>query len=151
LRPDDQLRARLGSYRSPLPPEARDTVLRLLRDGTYDDVFRSVVAEDPDLADKQNQPPSLGAQETRLSEFVTSQPGWEQVKTYTDQFSGPHAERPVSVEALRGTRLGHWRYGMIRCMLWEDRIPGPAIRWSRVAGRRRGKIGWKVTSSRSSG
>ncbi len=45
--------------------------------------------------DEEHQPFSLGAQETRLAAFVASQPGWEQVKTYTDQFSGAYAERPA--------------------------------------------------------
>jgi site-specific DNA recombinase len=56
--------------------------------------------------DEDHQPFSLGAQETRLAAFVTSQPGWEQVKTYTDQFSGAYAERPALQQALRDARLG---------------------------------------------
>ena len=38
--------------------------------------------------------------------FVASQPGWEHVKTYTDQFSGAYSERPGLTEALRDARLG---------------------------------------------
>jgi site-specific DNA recombinase len=53
-----------------------------------------------------HQPFSVGAQETRLAAFVTSQPGWEHVKTYTDQFSGAYAERPALQQALRDARLG---------------------------------------------
>ena len=47
-----ELRVGPGSYRSPLPPEASSAVISLLRDGTYDAAVRSVVAEDPDLADE---------------------------------------------------------------------------------------------------
>ncbi len=36
----------------------------------------------------------------------TSQPGWEHVKTYTDQFSGAYAERPALTDTLRDARLG---------------------------------------------
>ena len=49
--------------------------------------------------DEEHQPFSLGAQETRLAAFIASQPGWEQVKTYTDQFSGAYAERPALATA----------------------------------------------------
>jgi len=56
--------------------------------------------------DEEHQPFSLGAQETRLAAFVTSQPDWEHVKTYTDQFSGAYAERPALQQALRDGRLG---------------------------------------------
>ncbi len=58
--------------------------------------------------DEEHQPFSLGAQETRLAAFVASQPGWEQVKTYTDQFSGAYAERPALTDALRDARLGRY-------------------------------------------
>jgi site-specific DNA recombinase len=58
--------------------------------------------------DEEHQPFSLGAQETRLAAFVASQPGWEQVKTYTDQFSGAYAERPALSDALRDARLGRY-------------------------------------------
>ncbi|MGH9044060.1 MAG: recombinase family protein, partial [Acidimicrobiales bacterium] len=58
--------------------------------------------------DEEHQPFSLGAQETRLAAFVTSQPGWEHVKTYTDQFSGAYAERPALDQALRDARLGRY-------------------------------------------
>jgi site-specific DNA recombinase len=58
--------------------------------------------------DEEHQPFSLGAQETRLEAFVTSQPGWEHVKTYTDQFSGAYAERPALTDALRDARLGRY-------------------------------------------
>ena len=58
--------------------------------------------------DEEHQPFSLGAQETRLAAFVASQPGWEQVKTYTDQFSGAYADRPALTDALRDARLGRY-------------------------------------------
>jgi site-specific DNA recombinase len=58
--------------------------------------------------DENHQPFSLGAQESRLGAFVASQPGWEQVKTYTDQFSGAYAERPALDQALRDARLGRY-------------------------------------------
>ncbi len=58
--------------------------------------------------DEEHQPFSLGAQETRLGAFVASQPGWEQVKTYTDQYSGAYAERPALTQALRDARLGRY-------------------------------------------
>jgi hypothetical protein len=47
-----ELQARPGPYRSPVPPEAADAVLELLRDGTYAAAVARVVAEDPDLADE---------------------------------------------------------------------------------------------------
>ena len=58
--------------------------------------------------DEEHQPFSLGAQETRLAAFVASQPDWEHVKTYTDQFSGAYAERPALSDALRDARLGRY-------------------------------------------
>ena len=58
--------------------------------------------------DEEHQPFSLGAQETRLAAFVASQPGWEHVRTYTDQFSGAYAERPALASALRDARLGRY-------------------------------------------
>ncbi len=58
--------------------------------------------------DEEHQPFSLGAQETRLGAFVASQPGWEHVKTYTDQYSGAYAERPALTQALRDARLGRY-------------------------------------------
>ena len=56
--------------------------------------------------DEEHQPFSLSAQEHRLAAFVTTQPGWEHVKTYTDQFSGAYAERPALQQALSDARLG---------------------------------------------
>jgi site-specific DNA recombinase len=56
--------------------------------------------------DEDRQPFSLEAQGLRLDAFITSQPGWRHVKTYTDQFSGAYAERPGLNEALRDARLG---------------------------------------------
>ena len=56
--------------------------------------------------DEEHQPFSLEAQEHRLTAFVPTQPGWEQVKTYVDQTSGAYAERPGLSEALRDARLG---------------------------------------------
>jgi site-specific DNA recombinase len=56
--------------------------------------------------DEEHQPFSLSAQEHRLTAFVTTQPGWEHVKTYTDQFSGAYAERPALQQALSDARLG---------------------------------------------
>jgi hypothetical protein len=51
-RSSGELQARPGPYRSPVPPEAADAVLELLRDGTYAAAVARVVAEDPDLADE---------------------------------------------------------------------------------------------------
>ncbi|MGH8994418.1 MAG: recombinase family protein, partial [Acidimicrobiales bacterium] len=56
--------------------------------------------------DEEHQPFSLSAQEHRLAAFVSSQPGWEHVKTYTDQFSGAYLERPALQQALLDARLG---------------------------------------------
>src|SRR5439155_8189994 len=56
--------------------------------------------------DEEHQPFSLEAQEHRLSAFVPTQPGWEEVRTYVDQTSGAYAERPGLSEALRDARLG---------------------------------------------
>src|SRR5665213_343510 len=58
--------------------------------------------------DEERQPFSLGAQESRLGAFIPTQPGWEQVATYTDQFSGAYAERPALQDALRDARLGRY-------------------------------------------
>lgn len=58
--------------------------------------------------DEDHQPFSLGAQETRLRSFVASQPGWQHVKTYIDQFSGAYSERPAITEGLRDARLGRY-------------------------------------------
>ena len=49
---------------------------------------------------------SLEAQEHRLMPFIASQPAWAHVRTYTDQMSGAHAERPGLDQALRDARLG---------------------------------------------
>ncbi len=56
--------------------------------------------------DEDHQPFSLSSQEHRLAAFVASQPGWEHVKTYTDQFSGAYSERPGLSDALRDARFG---------------------------------------------
>jgi len=42
----------VGGYASPFPPEARDAVRRLLRDGTYHRAAAAVGASDPDLTDQ---------------------------------------------------------------------------------------------------
>jgi hypothetical protein len=47
-----ELVSRPGPYRSPVPTEAGDVLLGLLRDGTYDAAVRRVVVEDPELADE---------------------------------------------------------------------------------------------------
>jgi hypothetical protein len=40
------------AYRSPLGPEEREFVLRVLRDGTYDAAVAQIGLEDPELADQ---------------------------------------------------------------------------------------------------
>lgn len=56
--------------------------------------------------DEDHQPFSLDAQRQRLGAFISSQPGWTHVHTYSDQMSGAYAERPGLTEALRDARLG---------------------------------------------
>jgi hypothetical protein len=41
-----------GGYTSPLGPEERDAIMRLLRDGTYARAAARVGIEDPELADQ---------------------------------------------------------------------------------------------------
>jgi hypothetical protein len=41
-----------GRYQSPLGPEEREAILRLLRDGTYHRAAARVGEEDPELADQ---------------------------------------------------------------------------------------------------
>lgn len=57
LRPRRQLAASgkdkapvIGRYDSPLGPEERAAILKLLRDGTYQEAARRVGDEDPELA-----------------------------------------------------------------------------------------------------
>jgi site-specific DNA recombinase len=51
--------------------------------------------------DEDHQPYSLSAQAARLGAYITSQPGWELAREFTDQMSGATLERPGLESALR--------------------------------------------------
>jgi site-specific DNA recombinase len=54
--------------------------------------------------DEDHQPYSLEAQEQRLRSYIDSQPGWELVRTFTDQASGATLDRPDLQRALTEAR-----------------------------------------------
>jgi site-specific DNA recombinase len=58
--------------------------------------------------DDEHQPFSITAQETALTSYVKSQPGWELVATYTDDASGATTQRPDLQRALRAARAGRF-------------------------------------------
>ncbi len=58
--------------------------------------------------DEVNQPYSLGAQHDRLDAFVTSQPDWQIVASYTDQASGKNLERPALTELRAAASAGRF-------------------------------------------
>ena len=55
--------------------------------------------------DDEHQPFSIGAQETALTSYVTTQPGWTLTATYSDA-SGATTSRPGLHQALRAARAG---------------------------------------------
>jgi site-specific DNA recombinase len=58
--------------------------------------------------DDEHQPFSITAQETALTAYVTSQPGWELTATYTDDASGATVNRPDLQRALRAAQAGRF-------------------------------------------
>jgi site-specific DNA recombinase len=56
--------------------------------------------------DEEHQPFSLDAQQTRLHAYITSQPGWRLVATFTDDASGATLDRPGLFDALAAARNG---------------------------------------------
>ncbi len=58
--------------------------------------------------DEDHQPYSLEAQAGRLESYVTSQDGWELVRTFSDQMSGAKLERPGLQRALTEARAARF-------------------------------------------
>ncbi len=58
--------------------------------------------------DDEHQPFSIQAQETALTAYVKSQPGWTLTATYTDDASGATTARPDLQRALRAGRAGRY-------------------------------------------
>lgn len=58
--------------------------------------------------DEAHQPYSLDAQETRLRAYLSSQPGWELAKVFTDQASGATMDRDGLQRLLREARAGRF-------------------------------------------
>jgi DNA invertase Pin-like site-specific DNA recombinase len=58
--------------------------------------------------DDEHQPFSIGAQETALTSYVTTQPGWTLTAAYTDDASGATTSRPGLRQALRDARAGRF-------------------------------------------
>ena len=54
--------------------------------------------------DDEHQPFSISAQQTALTAYVTTQPGWTLTATYTDDASGATTSRPGLQQALRAAR-----------------------------------------------
>ena len=58
--------------------------------------------------DDEHQPFSINAQETALRSYVTTQPDWTLVATFTDDASGATTDRPGLQQALRAARAGRF-------------------------------------------
>jgi site-specific DNA recombinase len=58
--------------------------------------------------DDEHQPFSIAAQETALSAYVTTQPGWTLAATCSDDASGATTSRPGLQQALRAARAGRF-------------------------------------------
>ncbi|MEJ3741827.1 recombinase family protein [Actinomycetes bacterium KLBMP 9797] len=58
--------------------------------------------------DEEHQPFSLEAQTTRLHAYITSQPDWTSVATFTDDASGATLDRPGLADALAAARAGQY-------------------------------------------
>ena len=56
--------------------------------------------------DDEHQPFSLDAQQTRLHAYISSQPGWRLVATFTDDASGATLNRPGLTDALTAAGTG---------------------------------------------
>ena len=58
--------------------------------------------------DDEHQPFSISAQDSALGKYVTTQPGWTLVATFTDDASGATTSRPGLQHALRAARAGRF-------------------------------------------
>ncbi len=58
--------------------------------------------------DDEHQPFSIDAQQTALTAYIKSQPGWTLVATYSDDASGASAQRPNLQRALRAAQAGRY-------------------------------------------
>jgi site-specific DNA recombinase len=58
--------------------------------------------------DDEHQPFSINVQDSALGKYVTTQPGWTLVATYTDDASGATTKRPGLQQALRAARAGRF-------------------------------------------
>jgi site-specific DNA recombinase len=58
--------------------------------------------------DEAHQPYSLDAQTTRLNAYISSQPDWQLVATFSDRVSGATLERPGLTKALTQARAGRY-------------------------------------------
>lgn len=58
--------------------------------------------------DDEHQPFSISAQDSALGKYVTPQPGWTLVATFTDDASGATTDRPGLQQALRAGRAGRF-------------------------------------------
>lgn len=61
--------------------------------------------------DDEHQPFSITAQQTALTAYVGTQPGWALAATYTDDASGATTRRPGLQQALHAARAG--RFGVL--------------------------------------
>jgi site-specific DNA recombinase len=58
--------------------------------------------------DDEHQPFTIDAQETALTAYIKSQPGWTLVSTYSDDGSGASTQRPNLQRALRAAQAGRF-------------------------------------------
>ena len=58
--------------------------------------------------DEEHQPFSIEAQQTRLTAYVESQPGWHVVEEFTDNASGASTKRPGLQNALSAAKEGRY-------------------------------------------
>ena len=58
--------------------------------------------------DDEHQPFSISAQDSALGKYVTTQPGWTLVATFTDDASGATTSRPGLQQALHAARAGRF-------------------------------------------
>jgi resolvase-like protein len=58
--------------------------------------------------DDEHQPFSISAQDSALRKYVTTQPGWTLVATFTDDASGATTGRPGLQQAPRAARAGRF-------------------------------------------
>lgn len=56
--------------------------------------------------DEEHQPYSIEAQDTSLTAYIASQPGWRQVQRFADDASGATTNRPGLQRPLAAARAG---------------------------------------------